>query len=400
MTVSYKGTVYEGKRGGRNRGWAGRGGTKVQTLDATQTGYLISNKTEGVTAVASVGKLTIGADVTGEVYAQGQLSILEPVTDGDTLTIGSQVYRFKDVMLQAYDVFIGADEPATKVNIVAAINLSGTEGIEYYAGTAINTLVTAAAFSTDTCLMTSKLANVASNSYVFTETFTHVSNVLNGSNVFGGSTTGVLGDTITIGSITYTFQETFVDTVNNVFAGANEAAAKVNIVAAVNASGGTPGTTHYTSQSVNAKATLGTFSGDDSVVTQTTGNVTGEVTTETFASGSNIFDAGTTGTQTTGVTLVSEVQKFWIDGDTGTFTLTYSGQTTAAISALAADLNAALIDTRLQGLSNISDVAVTGTGTEPDPFIVTYTTPAGSIDQITGSVSSLTKTIVPANRVS
>lgn len=129
-----------------------------------------------VLAVASVGGLTIGEDV----------------SDGDTLTIGSTVYRYKDTPAQAYDVDTGANEAAAKVNIVAAINASGTEGVEYYAGTLIHPDVTATAFSGDLAVLTAKVAGAAGNAIALAETFANGANIIVNNAVFlGDATTGV-----------------------------------------------------------------------------------------------------------------------------------------------------------------------------------------------------------------
>ena len=98
---------------------------------------------------------------------------------------------------------------------------------------------------------------------------------------------------------------------------------------------------------------------------------------------------------TTGVSNVNETQEIVVDGDTGTFTLSYAGQTTAAIAYSA---NAALIDTRLTALSNINDVAVTGLGTRKSPFVVVFTDPVGDVAKITSTVTSLSHTVVVAAR--
>ena len=66
------------------------------------------------------------------------------ITDGDTVTIGSTVYRFKNTMAAAYDVKRnGTTADTTLANLIKAINASGTPGSEYYAGTLANPLVTA-----------------------------------------------------------------------------------------------------------------------------------------------------------------------------------------------------------------------------------------------------------------
>lgn len=131
--------------------------------------------------------LSMGGTTPGGTQAQGTLTIAEPVTDGDTFTIGDITYRLKTTIAQANDVAIGGSEAATKLNIVAAINLSGTPGTEYYAGTEENRKVSAAAFATDDCVLTAKEGGVAGNSIATTETFTHVSNVFDAATL--GTTT-------------------------------------------------------------------------------------------------------------------------------------------------------------------------------------------------------------------
>ena len=117
--------------------------------------------------------------VDGVAYA-GTLTIAEPVTDGDQFTIDTQEYTLIDTPAAAYDIAIGADEAATKVNIVAAINASGTPGVEYFAGTLIHPTVGAAAFVGDDCVLTAKSTGAAGDLIATTETgqgFTHISNV-------------------------------------------------------------------------------------------------------------------------------------------------------------------------------------------------------------------------------
>lgn len=86
---------------------------------------------------------------------------------------------------------------------------------------------------------------------------------------------------------------------------------------------------------------------------------------------------------------VNEVQTLTMTGTPtgGTYTLTYSGQTTTAI---AYNANAAAIQAALVALSNIApgDVVVTGTG----PFTVTFggTLGATNVAQLTASSASLT----------
>jgi len=68
--------------------------------------------------------------------AVGSLSLEVIPTDTETVTIGTKVYTFKDV-IGADDghVFIGASVAASRTNLLAAVNLSGTAGTTYGSGT-------------------------------------------------------------------------------------------------------------------------------------------------------------------------------------------------------------------------------------------------------------------------
>jgi len=133
----------------------------------------------------------VPVDNVDEVASVGGLVIGEDVIDGDDFTIGVTVYRFKDTPAQAFDVEIGADpEVNAKLNIVAAINLSGTPGVEYFAGTTIHPDVTATAFATDLAVLTAKVAGAAGNSIALAESFTDAGNIIENDAVF-------LGDAVT-----------------------------------------------------------------------------------------------------------------------------------------------------------------------------------------------------------
>ena len=94
---------------------------------------------------------------------------------------------------------------------------------------------------------------------------------------------------------------------------------------------------------------------------------------------------------------IDEVQQVDIGTSTGgTFTLTFSGQTTASI---AYNASAATVESSLEALSNITDVTVTGTGTSGDPWVVTFVDPGKqnvaemtSTDSLTGGSSTISTT--------
>jgi hypothetical protein len=121
------------------------------------------------------------------VAAQGTLTIEEAITTTDQFTIGDIQYTMLTAPIAAFDIALGADEAASKVNIVAAINASGTEGVEYFAGTTINPLVRATTFAGDDCVLTARANGTAGNSIVSDETGNELTDV---ANVFDATTLG------------------------------------------------------------------------------------------------------------------------------------------------------------------------------------------------------------------
>ena len=75
----------------------------------------------------------------------------------------------------------------------------------------------------------------------------------------------------------------------------------------------------------------------------------------------------------------------------GTFTLTYSATTTAAI---AFDATAAQVETAIEALSNVTAATVTGSGTSATPWVIRFDTSSGSgimtsTDSLTGGSSTV-----------
>lgn len=113
-------------------------GVEGEYADASprrDTGYiLLANTTEGT---AATGKLAFTANP----------------SDGDSVTIGSVVYRFKTEMAQANDIKLGTDAAATLASLEKTINGDGEEGTDYYAGTTTPlTIVTASVSGNDVTL--------------------------------------------------------------------------------------------------------------------------------------------------------------------------------------------------------------------------------------------------------
>ena len=156
-------------------------------------GFIINSNTSGTLRMLDgrSSKLVTYASVTLTSDATNP-------ADGGTITLGSLTYRLKTTPAQAYDIKIGTDAATTLDYIKAAVNASGTEGTEYYAGTLANPDVIATT-NTDTTQLFVAVAPKASigNAVVSTETATHLSF---GSTTFAGGVDGAvpMGGTYTV----------------------------------------------------------------------------------------------------------------------------------------------------------------------------------------------------------
>lgn len=99
------------------------------------------------------------------------------VSDGDTVTINGQAYRFKDTMAAAYDVKRhGTTADTTLANLIAAINGTGTPGTEYYAGTSAHPTVQAdASVTSHTVTLRARTSGTAGNAYTLAKSATNLS---------------------------------------------------------------------------------------------------------------------------------------------------------------------------------------------------------------------------------
>ncbi len=109
------------------------------------------------------------------------------VTDGDTVTVGSTVYRFKTTMAQAYDV---KRDPSTADgsmgNLIQAINGTGTAGADYYAGTLPHPTVEAGALAAHAFTVTARSVLTLGADVATTEASSHLS--WGGATMTGGGT--------------------------------------------------------------------------------------------------------------------------------------------------------------------------------------------------------------------
>lgn len=130
-----------------------------------EDGAVTENKL--ATSLSFVGK-TISLNESSPVNAAFATATLTTnnteCADGDTVTIGTTVYTFKDTPAAAYDVQRnGTTADTTLGNLIKAINATGTEGVEYFAGTLIHPTVSAGTLGSHASIMLAKVRGVAGN---------------------------------------------------------------------------------------------------------------------------------------------------------------------------------------------------------------------------------------------
>ena len=100
-------------------------------------------------------------------------------TDGDTVTIGSTVYVFKDTLSVGpavpFEVLVGISAAVALDNLKSAINLTAGEGTTYATGTTIHPTVNATTNGATTQVVEANTAGPAGNLIATTEVGTHTS---------------------------------------------------------------------------------------------------------------------------------------------------------------------------------------------------------------------------------
>lgn len=188
MAIIEGGNIMPGSASITDAGHAAIAALRVASAVAdAQTVTIGDDVYEVDTSIASgitSGRIRLDLSGGSTVKSQGILTIAEPLTADDTITVGATTYTFKaGATAVAGEIGIGGSEAATKLAIVAAIN--GTDSIN-----TANASVTASAFSADVCTLTAIKGGVAGDLIATTSALTHISNVFNAVTL-GTTTAGV-----------------------------------------------------------------------------------------------------------------------------------------------------------------------------------------------------------------
>ena len=125
-----------------------------------------------------------------EIFSQGTLSMPLNPAPAETVTVGTITYTWIAAPAAPYDVDIGAAVADSQANLVAAINGSGTDGVEYFAGTLQNPDVKIDDFAANDAILTARVGGAVGDAIVTTETMVGVGNEFNGTGTLGATTAG------------------------------------------------------------------------------------------------------------------------------------------------------------------------------------------------------------------
>lgn len=313
-----------------------------------------------------------------DIDATGTLTLTGQPLDTETVDIGGKTYTFQDTLTDVDgNVLIGAAATDSLDNLIAAINLGAGSGTVYAASTTANFEVTALAGAGDTMDVTAIVAGVFGNAIVSTEGLTNGS--WGGGTLTGGTGTGATEtltltglplntETVTIGSRTYTWQDTLTDVDGNIKIPASAALAVTNLVNAVTLRAGVPGTDYANSMTVHADVFARDGAGDTvdltAIVPGTPGNSLVSIETLTNGSfGATTFSGGQYAVKATlieqDITYTADL--FGVSGNS--VTVEYVGGATAGSERVTVSGNAIEVQVEY-GVSDADDIvaAVQGDG--------------------------------------
>ncbi len=170
------------------------------TTSAAQNHYL--NPETGMVRIQAITNGVFVAFSAGAnkapARASGTLTTDETeVADGTEVVVDDQTYIIKTTPAAANDIQIGADADATLLSLSKAINGTGEEGTDYFAGTEACSNVVASAVAAHATTITAKLPGTDGNAIVLTSDDAHL--VASGSGTLASGAEGNFDDYVPAG---------------------------------------------------------------------------------------------------------------------------------------------------------------------------------------------------------
>ncbi len=207
----------------------------VNATTATGTTLIFVANVNGTAGNAITSTTTVAAD---ETFTAGTLA---GGTAGSTVTVGGQAYTFVAALSHTATAneVISSSEATGLTNLTAAVN--GAGGTNYSSNTVRNGTVTATGTTGTQITFVANVAGAGGNFISGSATVgTFATLDFTGGADAGAPPVATGGDTVTVGTQTYTFVTALssTPTANEVLVGANEAASLTNLANAVNGGSG------------------------------------------------------------------------------------------------------------------------------------------------------------------
>ena len=265
---------------------------------ATATTLAVTSTING-TAGNTVGSTIVGG---GSGHESWTGATLAGGTAGATVTVGAQTYTFVAALstTPVANEVVASSEATGLTNLKAAVNGAAGAGTTYSSNTTANTQVTAGTLTGTTLAFAATTAG-ANGNFIATAATGAVTGSWGSLDFTGGVNTGAAptataGDTVTVGSQTYSFVANLntAPTANQiqVLVGSTNTASLANLANAINGSSGSGVTYAYGSSATANTSAKATASATSIAFTALTPGTAGNsINTSASGSGANTFGA-------------------------------------------------------------------------------------------------------------
>lgn len=317
------------------------------------------------------------------------------VGNDDTVAVGGTTYTFKTALTgAANEVLIGATGDTTALaNLEAAINGTGTAGVQYGNGTVTNANVVASAASATNLTITSKVNGLAAPAF----TYTNVS--ANGAAETQVQTAGLVGTEITAGGQNYTFVTSLStntgSTANEVLYTGTVATDLASLKEAINngPAGTGSGTNYSTGTATNTNVTAGAIATGVLTLSANTngagGTVGGAINQNTAGGTAGSFATQVAGAAGSTVTVGNETYTFVTSLGTGAGATTneiVGGVTATDLTNLADAINYTSPNTGKYSVANsVANTFASAVASSPTVTLTALTAGTGSSGAGTGN---------------
>jgi hypothetical protein len=273
-------------------------GVELASALQAETGLLAAVDAAPASAVAATNTLTDGNGTNVNVLTAATRVLTNgnavAPSDGDKLTIAGKQYTFKDTLTPTEgEVLINTTADAATLNLLRAINHSGTADTDYKCAAANANVSSSTSVVSHAITLTALVGGTAGNALTITQdtgtSFT----------VLSPMTGGLDADTVVVNGKTYTFKAVTA-TEGDVLKGASADASLLNLARAINKSGGSAPTDYNVAAANPDVSASASVTSNAITLTARVAGVIGNALTLTKGAGATSLTIGHAATFSTG----------------------------------------------------------------------------------------------------